>query len=83
LLTNPNAAVEWLHAHGKIQKSLYARFIDRVNEIGAQQDIAALRELWAQNALQAEEVKKAAEAAKAVPPPPTPPPVKRKRTRVE
>lgn len=81
LLTNPNAAVEWLHSHGKIQKSLYARFIDRVNEIGAQQDIAAVREHWAQIALQAEEEKKKAEVAKAVPPPP--PPVKKRRARVE
>ena len=82
LLLNPNAAVENLYAAGKIQRALYARFLDRVNEIGAQQDIAALREYWeAQKVLQAEEAKKAAEVAKAVPPPPSP--AKRKRARLE
>jgi hypothetical protein len=81
LLTNPNAAVEWLYSNGKIQKSLYARFIDRVHEIGAQQDIAAFREHWAQIALQAEVANKKEAVAKAVPPPP--PPVKKRRTRVE
>ncbi|MEO8021732.1 hypothetical protein [Polaromonas sp.] len=77
LLLNPNTAVEQLRAIGKIQQALYARFIDRVNEIGAQRDVAALREYWeAQKALNAEEAKKAAEADKNRPPPP----VKRKRT---
>ena len=81
LLTNPNAAVELLHSSGKIQKPLYARFIDRVNEIGAQQDIAGVREHWAIQKAQVEEGKKAAEAAKSVSSPP--PPAKRNRTRVE
>lgn len=81
LLTNPNATVETLYSEGKIQKSLYARFIDRVNEIVAQQDIAALREHWAQIALQAEVAKKEEEVAKEAPPPPLP--VKIRRMRVE
>lgn len=71
LLLNPNAAVEWLKACGKVQQGLYARFLDRVNEIGAQQDITALREFWAQVALQQTEEAKKAAAAVTVPPPPT------------
>ena len=83
LLLNPNAAVENLRVNAKIQQALYARFLDRVNEIGAQRDIAALREYWeAQKELQAEEAKiKAAAAGIAVSPPP--PPAKRRRTRLE
>jgi hypothetical protein len=81
LLLNPNAAVEKLHITGKIQIALYARFVDRVSEIGAQQDIVAFREFLAVQSAQAEAAKKATEAAKAEPAPP--PQAKRRRTRVE
>lgn len=65
LLLNPNVAIESLHAADKVQQALYARFVDRVNDIGAHQDIAAAREYWAtEKAHQAEEAKKAAEARK-------------------
>jgi hypothetical protein len=68
LLLNPNAAIETLYRAGKIQQSLYARFIDRVSEIGAQNDIAALREyLQKQAALKEAEVKKTTEAVKSEP----------------
>lgn len=43
LLLNPNAAVEKLHWDGCIQQGLYARFIDRVAEVGAMGEIDALR----------------------------------------
>lgn len=60
LLLNPNTAIENLRRAGKMQQALYARFIDRVNEIGAQQDIAAIREYWKeQEALKEEAAKKA------------------------
>lgn len=56
LLTNPNSAVEWMRTHGLVQEGLYARFIDRLMEVGAYGEIEALREYWAAVA--------AAEAAK-------------------
>ena len=66
LLLNPNAAVEWLRSHKKVQEVLYARFIDRLAEVGAVGEIDALHELWEKQA----EAAKALEKAK-VPPPPT------------
>lgn len=63
LLTNPNAAVEWMRSLGKVQDALYARFKDRLAEIGALWEIDALYEYWA-------EQQKAQEEAKKAPPPP-------------
>lgn len=40
LLLNPNVGVEKLRRAGKIQDVLYARFVDRLYEIGAQDDIS-------------------------------------------
>ncbi|WP_222079029.1 hypothetical protein [Rhizobium leguminosarum] len=58
MLINPNVAVEYLHRQGKIQAGLYARFIDRVMEIGAYGEIEGFREymlaLDAYNKAQAE-----------------------------
>lgn len=72
LLINPNAAMEWLHSHGRIQAGLYARFIDRLGEIGALGEIEDVNALWVEAAKN-----KAAAAAAAggnvVPPPPPPP----------
>lgn len=79
LLLNPNAAVEFLYTEGKIQRGLYARFLDRVSEIGAQQDIRALKQHWEDLRVQAEEAGKKTEATKTV----SPPPAKTKRTRVK
>jgi hypothetical protein len=75
LLINPNAAMEWLRNHKRIQEGLYARFIDRLGEIGALGEIEAVHAYWADVA----EAKAAADAAAAaasgkVPPPPPPPP---------
>lgn len=75
MLTNPNAAVEWMRNQGKVQDGLYGRFIERLPEIGAYGDIEALHDYW-------EAVKKAEKAAataaaktakqnSAPPPPPT------------
>ena len=59
LLANPNTAVEWLRANGRVQDELYARFKDRVIDIGAYGDIEAAHALWAQQkAKEAEEAKK-------------------------
>lgn len=72
LLTNPNAAVEYLQANGQVQPALYARFLDRVNEVGAHGDIAALRAHWAAETLRIEEAAKQAamvEETKPVAPP--------------
>ena len=68
LLLNPNAAVATLYAQGKVQKGLYGRFLDRMNEIGAQQDFTALQEY--STALAEAAKKEATEAANTLPPPP-------------
>lgn len=54
LLLNPNAVMEWLRAEKKVQDNVYSRFIDRVADIGAHGEIAAVRNYWAvQQAAQA------------------------------
>ncbi|BBP74730.1 hypothetical protein PHLH7_08340 [Pseudomonas sp. Ost2] len=76
MLTNPNAAVEWMRDGGQVQDGLYSRFIERLPEIGAYGDIEAVRDYW--KALKDAE-QAAAEAAKnssnnSVSAPPAPPP---------
>lgn len=44
LLINPNVALERLRASGLVQDGLYARFLDRVADIGAFGEIEAFRE---------------------------------------
>ncbi|WP_286730808.1 hypothetical protein [Pseudomonas sp. PGPPP4] len=44
MLTNPNAAVEFMYENGKVQSGLYSRFIERLPEIGAYSDIEAFQE---------------------------------------
>ena len=69
LLTNPNVAVEWMRHHNLVQDGLYARFTDRVLDIGAYSDILNIHAFWAK-----QEADRVAQAAKAeevpVPPPP-------------
>lgn len=69
MLINPNVAVEYLQRQGKIQPGLYARFIDRVMEIGAYGEIEGFREymqaLEEYNKAQAEAAKASAEAGSA------------------
>lgn len=67
LLLNPNAAVEKMRAEGQIQDGLYARFIDRVAEVGAMGDVEALHEYWEGQARLTEHENRASEKA---PPPP-------------
>lgn len=70
LLISPNAAVEWLRAQGKVQDGIYARFIDRLMEVGAFGEIEALREYIAK--LPVAEKTNSAEAETATVPPPPP-----------
>lgn len=51
LLMNPNAAMEWMRSHNLMQDGLYARFIDRIIEVGAFREIEAIREFWKQQTL--------------------------------
>lgn len=46
LLLNPNAAMEWMRREGMIQDELYARFRDRVIDIGAGKELDAIHEYW-------------------------------------
>jgi hypothetical protein len=63
LLLNPNIAMESMRRNGKVQDGLYARFKDRVIEVGAYGDIEAFDALCATQ--QAAEKAKADAAAKA------------------
>ncbi len=47
LLVNPNAALEWMRDRGLVQDGIYARFADRLMEVGAYGEIEAVREAWA------------------------------------
>lgn len=71
MLVNPNVAVEYLHRQGKIQAGLYARFIDRVMEIGAYGEIEGFREymlaLDAYNKAQTEVAQASSESGSAQP----------------
>ena len=46
LLLNPNVAVEWLRTEKKVQDGLYARFVDRLIEVGGWGEIEAIRTYW-------------------------------------
>ncbi|MCY1292417.1 hypothetical protein D9M69_415740 [compost metagenome] len=86
MLTNPNAAVEWMRHNSKVQDGLYGRFIDRLPEIGAYSDIEAIHAHWAaleeaKKAAAAAEAAKQALSASAPPPPPPALPTKPKRIR--
>ena len=47
LLVNPNAALECMRFRGLVQDSIYARFVDRLMEVGAYGEIEAIREFRA------------------------------------
>jgi hypothetical protein len=73
-LVNPNVAVEWMKMTNRIQDGLYARFIDRVMEIGAYGEIEGFREHMElvrqhQAAAQAARAQEAAQAVTATPSP--------------
>lgn len=63
LLLNPNVSVEWMRIHGLVQDGIYGRFLERLAEVGAHEDIEAAREGWAAQAAQ----KGAEEAEEPVP----------------
>lgn len=69
LLINPSASTEWMRTCGLVQDGLYARFVDRLIEVGAFSDIENLRVFWADQA-KAAEAAKAAAATAVVPQPP-------------
>jgi hypothetical protein len=86
MLTNPNAAVEWMRSNSLVQDGLYSRFIERLPEIGAYGDLEAIRDHWtAVAAATAAAEAKNQSSSDSVPPPPPPvspaPPTKPKRIR--
>lgn len=48
LLLNPNVAMEWMYRNARIQKELYARFKDRLIDVGGHGDLDVINEYWAQ-----------------------------------
>lgn len=46
LLLNPNAAMERMRTEGLMQDGLYARFLDRVIEVGAHAELVAVHDYW-------------------------------------
>jgi hypothetical protein len=51
LLLNPNVAIEWMRGSGLVQDGLYARFLDRLVEVGGFGELDAIRTLWQQQQL--------------------------------
>lgn len=68
LLMNPIASLGQLYRNGKMQAELYGRFLERLADIGAHNQLVAFQAEWA-----AAELAKAA-AAEATPSSPVPPP---------
>ena len=60
LLLSPNAAMEWCRANQLVQDGVYARFVDRLIDVGGFNEIESLREHWREAA----EAAKSAETAK-------------------
>lgn len=52
LLLNPNVAVEYMRVQGLVQDGLYARFLDRLVEVGGYAELEAIRAFWQQAAAQ-------------------------------
>lgn len=48
LLLNPNVALEHMRTRGLVQDGLYARFIDRLIEVGGYGEIESIRAAWEQ-----------------------------------
>lgn len=65
LLLNPNVTIEKMWAANLISDDLYARFIERLADIGGSNDLARIREYWErQRVAEEEKVKADAEAKK-------------------
>ena len=74
LLLNPNAALEWMRASGFVQDVLYARFVDRLIDIGAHPEIVAVQDLFKTQREAAAKAKEAEAAKRAEPRSATPKP---------
>lgn len=48
LLINPNVAMEWMRSNKLVQEGVYARFIDRLIEVGGFGELEAIRAFWEQ-----------------------------------
>jgi len=59
LLLNPNAAMQWMRESSLVQDVLYARFVDRLIDVGAHSEIVAVQELFKQQREEAVKAKKA------------------------
>lgn len=68
LLVNPNAALEWMRSTGLVQHGIYARFVDRLTEVGAYGEIEAVQEFFAAQKAAAEAAAAAAAASGAAQP---------------
>ncbi|WP_116827504.1 hypothetical protein [Pseudomonas syringae] len=64
LLLNPNAAIEKMWTQNLISDDLYARFIERMADIGGSNDLVRIREYWEQQRIAEEEKAKAEAEAK-------------------
>jgi len=45
LLINPNASLEMMYRNGQVQQEVYARFLDRLLEVGAYGEIEKIKEI--------------------------------------
>lgn len=82
LLTNPNVMMEYMRRDGLIQDGLYARFIDRLADVGGHRDVQTIRERWAaETAAKQKATAEAAAAPTAAPIGDTPPATPRRRVR--
>ena len=65
LLMNPNVALELMRTKNQVQTDLYARFMDRLTEVGGRREIESAHAYWqrVREHQAAEEAKKAAAAA--------------------
>lgn len=54
LLMNPNAVMVWMHRQKLVPDALYARFVDRLAEVGAYGEVEAIEEAWRQEAAAAQ-----------------------------
>lgn len=79
LLLNPNVIVEHMRRDGLVQDGLYARFIDRLADIGGHRDVQTIRERWAAEKAAAESAAETVAAAAPTPAHRPPPPTPRRR----
>lgn len=85
LLINPNAAMEWMRNQKWVQDGLYARFVDRLMEVGGFGEIEQVHEQWktqreaAEAAAAAEKMKEVAVATTSTDETTSKAPVKRRK----